>query len=76
MIAQLFINRYPEIIQSDNGKAFTNKILELYLEEIELNHLLSCHIILEVKEKLKNLSKLYKNNCRKDIIILFKEELN
>ena len=30
---------YPELIQSDNGKEFTNKTLNVYLEGIDVMHL-------------------------------------
>ena len=38
-IAQVFIHGYPELIQSDNGKEFTNKTLNAYLEGIDVKHL-------------------------------------
>ena len=38
-IAQVFIHGYPELIQSDNGKEFTNKTLNVYLEGIDVEHL-------------------------------------
>ena len=38
-IAQVFIHGYPELIQSDNGKEFTNKTLNAYLERIDVKHL-------------------------------------
>ena len=38
-IAQVFINGYPELIQSDNGKEFINKTLNAYLEGIDVKHL-------------------------------------
>ena len=34
-IAQVFIFDYPELIQSDNWKEFTNKTLNAYLEGID-----------------------------------------
>ena len=37
-IAQVFIQCYPELILSDNEKEFINKILNAYLEEIEVKH--------------------------------------
>ena len=37
-IAQVFIQGYLEIILSDNEKEFINKILNVYLEEIEVKH--------------------------------------
>ena len=38
-IAQVFIRGYPELIQPDNGKEFTNKTLNVYLEGIDVKHL-------------------------------------
>ena len=38
-IAQVFIHGYPELIQSDNGKEFTNMTLNAYLEVIGVMHL-------------------------------------
>ena len=38
-IAQVFIHGYPELIQFDNGKEFTYKILNAYLERIDVKHL-------------------------------------
>ena len=38
-IAQVFIHGYPKLIQSDNGKEFTNKTLNAYLEGIDVKHL-------------------------------------
>ena len=38
-IAQVFIHGYPELIQSDNGKEFTNKTLNAYLEGIHVKQL-------------------------------------
>ena len=38
-IAQVFINSYPELIQSDKGKEFTNKTLNAYLEGIDVKNL-------------------------------------
>ena len=38
-IAQVFMHGYPELIQSDNGKEFINKTLNVYLEGIDLKHL-------------------------------------
>ena len=38
-IVQVFIHGYPELIQSDNGKEFTNKTLNAYLEGIDVKHL-------------------------------------
>ena len=38
-IAQVFIHSYPALIQSDNGKEFTNKTLNTYLEGIDVKHL-------------------------------------
>ena len=37
--AQVFIHGYPDLIQSDNGKEFTNKTLNAYLEGINAKHL-------------------------------------
>ena len=50
-IAQVFIYGYPELIQSDNGKEFTNKTLNAYLERIDVKHLMDHRIILKVKEQ-------------------------
>ena len=38
-IAQVFIHDYPELIQSDNEKEFTDKTLYAYLEGINVKHL-------------------------------------
>ena len=38
-IANVFIQGHPEIIQSDNGKEFTNKILDEYLSGINVTHI-------------------------------------
>ena len=38
-IANVFIQGHPEIIQSDNGKEFTNKILDEYLFGINVTHI-------------------------------------
>ena len=35
-IAHVFIQGYPEILQSDNGREFVNKILDAYLTIINL----------------------------------------
>ena len=37
-IAQVFIYGYPELIQSDNRKEFTNKTSNVYLEGINAKH--------------------------------------
>ena len=39
-IAQVFIQGYPEILQSDNGREFVNKILDAYLICINVRHIL------------------------------------
>ena len=39
-IAQVFIQGYPEIIQSDNGREFVNRILHTYLICINVRHVL------------------------------------
>ena len=39
-IAQVFIQRYPEIIQSNNGTKFLNKILYSYLISINVRYIL------------------------------------
>ena len=39
-IAQVFIQGYPEILQSDNGREFVNKILDAYLISINVRHIL------------------------------------
>ena len=33
--AQVFMHGYPELIESDNGKEFTNKTINAYLEGID-----------------------------------------
>ena len=38
-IANVFIQGHPEIIQSDNGKEFINKILDEYLSGINITHI-------------------------------------
>ena len=38
-ITQVLIHGYSEIIQSDNGKEFTNKSLNVYLEGIDVKYL-------------------------------------
>ena len=38
-IVQVLIHGYQELIQSDNGKEFTNKTLNVYLEGIYVKHL-------------------------------------
>ena len=38
-IDQVFMHGYPELIQSDNGKEFTNKTLNAHLEGIGVKHL-------------------------------------
>ena len=38
-IAQVWIHSYAKLIQSDNGKEFTNKILNTYLAEKEVKYL-------------------------------------
>ena len=38
-IAQVFIHGYPELIQSDNWKEFTDKILYTYFTEKGANHI-------------------------------------
>ena len=38
-VAQVFMHGYLELIQSNNIKDFTNKILNAYLTEIQVKHL-------------------------------------
>ena len=40
VIAQVFIQECQEIIQSDNGREFVNKILDAYLISINVRHIL------------------------------------
>ena len=38
--SQVFIQKYPEILQSDNGREFANRILDAYLISINGRHIL------------------------------------
>ena len=42
-IAHVFINEYPEKLQSDNGKEFSNNLVKSYLEKIEVDHIFVTH---------------------------------
>ena len=42
-ISQVFIHGYPELIQSEYEKQFTNKIFNAYLVEIEVKNLYESH---------------------------------
>ena len=38
--AHVFINRYPKYFQSDYWKEFVSQTLEIYLENIEIEHII------------------------------------
>ena len=37
-ISQVFIRKYPRILQTDKGKEIVNKVLSTYLDNIEVEH--------------------------------------
>ena len=39
MIAHVFISRYPEMLQSDNGVEFTKSKFRSYIERIGIDHI-------------------------------------
>ena len=68
-IAQVFIHGCPELIQTDNGKEFTNKALDTYLEGIDVKYLYGSQYHLQSQGAIEALNKTVKNLCQQHMIM-------
>ena len=60
---------YPEILQSDNGREFVNKILDAYLISINVRHILGLPYHPQSQGAIELLIKQYRNIFQLDIIM-------
>ena len=50
----------PKLLHTEYGGEFRNKVMENYLKEININHIIGGFIIHSIKEPLKRLVNLFK----------------
>ena len=68
-IAQVFMHDYQELIQSDNGKEFTNKTLNAYLEGIDVKHLYGSPYHPQSQGAIEAFNKTVQNLCQQHMIM-------
>ena len=56
-IAGAFISGYPEMLQTDNGKEFTNSKLKLYIKGIGVDHIFGTSYHPQIKSTIEALNK-------------------
>ena len=68
-IVQAFIHGYPELIQSDNGKEFTSKILNTYFAETEVKYFYVSPYHPQSQGAIEASIKQYKDHIQQHIIM-------
>ena len=64
-MAQAFVIGEPQMLHTDSGKEFVNKLITKMAWKRNIKHILGGNIIHKVKEQLKVLTKLFKNSQMK-----------
>ena len=64
-IAQVFIRRYPRILQTNNEKEFVNKVLSTYLDSIKVEHVLSAPVNPQSQGEIEAINKIVQKELLK-----------